>query len=587
MLRAVGGRAGSRRARVTLVVVASLAVGLAVLAGCGAIGEKYVTIEWSANYFEKYYTRWMDDFAKDHADENVRVAFRSAPSNGVQKVYTMLISHTLSDVVGVSVAASLLLSQPVLEPVMDDQIDRDDFVPLSLRLCSRADGTLVAWPTGADMRGFVYYNMDYIKQAGLVGAPVPEDFAGYREWASKTFEWQVGDATVVGMPPAAELDNARMLRRPIGMTRGFVWSCFSFVLAYMDPLPDADAKSDGSLDDYLGGPPSNRPFRFDTPEFAHGLAEYRDFFLPKKTAIADGDTSRMNGFTRGIYSGMEGGNWIYGEIPTIDLYVTKFPHAEGRPMRTWGGAGGNGVSVESRHKALAIEWARYISAADRQVDAYYGHGYLPARLSAWKRLSDDAGVDKEIRARFLTGYTGDNPDYVGVPLVKRQYHDRMDVTLFVPLSADRTILTVAPDASVLRAAEAPVAPSQGAAEEQPQPAAVENVDEFAAKYEGVARKVQQEVAALSAQEVTVIVQGTPPEMIPSRSFVTESPVPIYAPVLAGSCVYIPPSLLWDRIGGEVITRALQFVSREDNPMSPEDAAKWAQAEAQDIAQGRK
>ena len=63
-------------------------------------------------------------------------------------------------------------------------------------------------------------------------------------------------------------------------------------------------------------------------------------------------------------------------------------------------------------------------------------------------------------------------------------------------------------------------------------------------------------------------------------------MPVYAALL-DSGFYMPVDKRWDRLAGEVITRVCQFVTRVDDPMTPEDAAEWAQKEAEDILAGRK
>jgi len=563
---------------------------LTTLVGCGVLGEKFAVIEWYAPYFEKYFPRWMDDFAKIHAAEHARIAFRAMPSNTTQKVYTMMISHTLSDVTSIDeMTGFLLLGQPVLEPVAASDIDRDDFMPLSLRMACTPDGTLVGYPFGSDIRGFVYYNRDCFKEGHTSEKEVPETFAPYRQWAQKLSKWEVNGQVVYGTPPESDLAKASLLRRPFGIVRGMVGPAMSFMLAYMTPLPDADGTSDESLDDYIGGPPSMRPFRIDNPDFIRGVAEYRDLFLPRATAIADGDTSRMNGFTKGIYAGMEASNWIYGEVVGVDLQVTRFPHAEGRPLKVATGSSGVGVSRESKHKRLAIEWAKYITSTNCQVDGYYGHGYLPCRYSAWNALDADSKKDVELRAKYLGDLTGGHEGYVGLPQIVRRYHDVMDVVLYVPYGSDETITAARPESGAVPPAEeeAP-ATSEGVpnpAQPKP-PVAAEAASKLVERYEPVAKDLQRKIAAETGLTVSVIVRGTPEEMIPSRSYVIPSPIGVYIPLLKNG-VWSPYDNRWTRISTEVLTRLLQFCTRDENPMPPEEACKWGQKEAEDILAGRK
>ena len=62
---------------------------------------------------------------------------------------------------------------------------------------------------------------------------------------------------------------------------------------------------------------------------------------------------------------------------------------------------------------------------------------------------------------------------------------------------------------------------------------------------------------------------------------------VYEPLLADCGVWVPLDQTWLRLEGEVITRMLEKVTRASDPDTPEAAAKWAQAEAEDIAAGRK
>jgi len=533
--------------------VACGAVALISLVGCGGAGNPPTEIEWYASYYESYFPRWIEEFEKTHADQNVRVKFKAMVTGEPQKVYTMLISHSLCDVI---TASPILLENDAFEPLTPEQIDASDQIPIAVRLATDTKGRIIGFPNGSDIRGFVYYNNADLKEAGTTADAAPDTFDQYSTWASQMFKWDVGGKTVLGMPQAEDIPRARMLRRPIGMTRGFFFSSLSFLLAYVEPLPDANGVSDHSLDDYLGGPPSNRPFRFDTPEVIAGLREYQKFFLPRDRAVADGDTSRMGAFKNGIYSGMEGANWVYGEIFTIDLAVTKYPHAEGKKMRTWMNAAAIGVWRESKHKELATEFARFINNTDCQVDAYYGHGYLPSRLSAWRQLANDAKMDDAIRANYLAPFAGDKR-FVGAPQIKRKSHDALDVILYVPHPVDAELARI-PDA----------APADGDLGQ-------------------LAQSLQKEIAAFASRATTVTIQGTPSEMVPSRSFVIKSPIPVYEPLLADCGVWVPLDQTWLRLEGEVITRMLEKVTRASDPDTPEAAAKWAQAEAEDIAAGRK
>lgn len=563
-------RAGGR-AKTIAVSIAATATLLLALVGCGVIGEKYTYIEWYALYFENFYPRWFAEFEKAHADQNVKIKFRATVASMNQTTYTMLISHTLADVTGVM---PLTFENDCLEPVGPDDLDKDDFLPLAISMAHNSRGVLVGYPTSTEIRGFVYYNNDCLKEAGTTAAEAPETFDEYRAWASRMFEWDVNGRTVVGIPPDGQSAGARMLRRPIGMNRGYFWSSLCFILAYMDPIPDSDGKSDGSIDDYVGGPPSNRPFRFDSPEFIKGLDEYRKFFLPKGTAVADGDTGREEGFKNGIYAGMEGSNWIYGEVFTIDLQPTRYPHAPGRKMKTWMNASSYAVSKESKHKELAKEFVKFITGTDCQVDQYYGHGYMPARFSAWRRLEADAAQDIEIRKRFLLP-VHDSGGYVGLPQVTRRSHDSMDIILYVPFSMDMDVVRIEPTGALPIAASAETVP------------AAENISGLSARYYETARRLQADITAFTGQNVSVIVRGTPPDMLPYRSFVLDSPVSIYTGLLDDSGVYVPLESKWERLIAEVVTRALQFITRVEDPMTPEEAAKWAQKEAEDIVAGRK
>ena len=183
------------------IAVALAGLVLAALAGCGIIGERYVYLEWYTSYFEKYYVRWFDDFEKAHADEHVRISFKAMPSNAQQMVYTMLISHSLSDVITVGLStAPLLMDNNALEPVAPGDVDRSDFMPLSLKMASLPDGTLVGYPGGSEIRPFMYFNRDAFKEAGTSEADVPETFDEYNRWAAKLFKWEINGKPVLGLP---------------------------------------------------------------------------------------------------------------------------------------------------------------------------------------------------------------------------------------------------------------------------------------------------------------------------------------------------------------------------------------------------
>jgi ABC-type glycerol-3-phosphate transport system substrate-binding protein len=548
------------------LILASVALGL--LAGCGRIGGKYTYIEWYSSYFEKYYPRWFEEFERAHADRNVRIRFRAVVGNFEQVIYTMLISHTLCDCIAVGPSsAALLLENAALEPLTDEDVDHDDFPALSIKLGSQDDGEMVSYPLMLNMRPFLYFNREAFRQGDTSEKEIPDTFAEYRRWAPSLFKWELDGKIVYGPLSDEDAERARMLRRPIGMIRGFAWSAIPLCASYMEPLPDENGRSDLSVDDFFGGPPSGRPFRFDTPEFIRGLEEYRDFYLPKETAVADGDTGRVRGFQEGIYAGAEGSNWIYGEVLKIDMQITKLPRAQGRPRRVWMTSSGVGVSRESANKELAKEFARFITRPESQIDAYYGHGYLPASLTAWRRLGENDRVDEEIYTRFLDTPRVGRCGYVGVPRVKRRYHDVMDIYLHAPHTKDVVIMT------------ASAAPGEEAAFS-------EDVPELAGAHRSLAGELAVEVAEFAGVSVNVIVRGTPEDMIDMRSFRTASPVPVYAELLE-SGIYVPLSKEWARLQGEVIRRVCQFVSRAEEPMAPADAAAWAQKEAEDILAGRK
>jgi ABC-type glycerol-3-phosphate transport system substrate-binding protein len=572
------------RVRAILCSIAVAALSLCTLAGCGLIGQSYINIEWYSDYFEKYYVRWFDDFQKQHADQHVRIQFRAMPSSAKEKVYTMLISHTLSDIIGVgSETAPLLFRQDALEPVAKADLDTSDFMPISIKLASRADGTLVSYPTGSGLRPFLYYTRKSLDEGKTNEDLAPETFDEYIPWASKMLRWDVNGKEVFGPLSESEAANARMTRRPIVMIRGYVRSSIPFIVAYIDPLPDADGKSDNSIDDFVGGPPSNRPFRFTHPDFIKGLREYQRWFKPRVTAIADSDANGEVAWQHDVYGAFEGANWVYGEVLGLNYVATRFPHAPGKISRLYTEAGSVGVSRESKHKAIAIEFAKFLASSEAQIDAYYGHGYLPCRFSAWKRLLDDAEVDKSIREKFLTEYGDGHGDFLGVPEVKRRYRDAMDVSLFVPLPLDQTIVKATSGTTLVpqEEEEAPQTTPEG------QPKRVVDTRELEAKLKPVAENLAAKISAFSGQTVSVIVRGTPPEMVGSRSFVMKSPIPVYMPLLKDSGVWVPQEVVWLRLQTEVISRMLEFLERENDPMTPEQAAAWAQKEAEDIVAGRK
>ena len=568
------GKPGMTKARVLLPLgVCLTAVVLLVLAGCGLVGEDWKIIEWYSVYFEKYYPAWMEEFERAHADENVRIRFRAMVGGTDQMVYTMLISHTLPDCIGIGPQTSaLLLENPVLEPVGPDEIDISDYPKLSIRLASQTDGTLVGYPQQLNMRPFVYFDRADFREAGTSFEDVPDTFEEYKRWAAGLFKWKIGDEIIVGPPPEGRMDKAVMLRRPVGMIRGFAWSAIPLTTCYMDPMPDENGESDWSVDDFYGGPPSGRPFRFDTDEFKRGLEEYKNLYLPKGTAVADGDTDRVQGFRDGIYAGAEGSNWIYGEVLTMDMQITKLPRPEGRERRVWMYSSAIGVSKESKHKALAKEFALLITRPASQLDAYYGHGYLPTSLKAWEMLGDDDAEDREIRRTLLETQEIKSGPYVGVPGVKRETHDKMDIYLYVPYTTDVSILIASRPAG------------EGAAAAKV--SVVEGVPELAAPHRDLAVELAEKVGDLTGIDVRVIVQGTPEEMVEARSFVIDSPVPVYAELLDHG-IYVPVGKVWNRLQNEVISRMCQFVTRAQQPMSVDEAAAWAQEEAEDIVAGRK
>lgn len=553
-----------------LCVIAATAAFLLVAAGCGRIGQRYTYIEWYTYYFEKYYPPWFEDFQKAHADKHVRIRFRSMPISASETVYTMLISDTLSDCIVIgSGTDSLLLENKALEPIDLTPEQRADIHPVALMSVTDGDGVLRGLPSGLGMRPFIYFNRQCLDEAGVSADDAPVTFDEYHKWAAHLLKWDVDGKEVFGLPAEEDLPRARMLRRPIAVIRGYDRSAFPILISRMDPLPDENGTSDHSIDDYFGGPPSGRPFRFDTPEFIEGLREYARFFLPEKTAVADGVSERMPGFLGGIYAGMEGANWIYGEVFTVDIVPSRLPSAPGRPGRVFMNSGGTGVSQRSKHKELAIEFARFITRAEAQLDGYYGHGYLPSSFRAWKMIADNDATDERIRREILDSPEVRSHDFVATPQVKRRSHREIDVFLYTAHHEDAALLTA--DCAPGRPEEVNIA-----AATDPQ------ADEHRELSAGIARQV----AALTGQAVRVVMQGTPSEMIPARSYVLESPIPIYMEYLDRG-FYVPVSRVWDRLRSEVIVRACQFVTRPDDPETPEEAARWAQKEAEDILRGRK
>gem|GEM_PF-3460888 len=569
-------------ARISLAAIIAVCAALLVLTGCGGLGEKYITIEWSTSYFEKYYVRWFDDFEKLHADEHVRIKFRAMPSDAAQGVYTMMISHTLSDVVALFTGtSSLLLENNAVLPVPDGLIDESDYMPVAVSWPRYRDGTLAAVPGGAGIRPFIYFDSADLKEAGVSIKDVPDDYEGYREWATKLFKREVDGKVVVGPLPPDQAARARVLRRPLGITRGHLPSFYPFMTAYFDPMPDADGKSDNSLDDYIGGPgeTGSRPFRLDTPEFAQGLAEWAKFFVPANEAVADGYTERLLGLQNDVYAGCEAGNWIFGEVYTINMLVTPLPHPKGRVAHLYCGPGAEGVSRDSKHPELAFEFAKYITDTNQQVDGYYGHGYTVGRLSAWKQLDEDNTEDIVIRKTLLGDYSEGHGDYVGQPQINRTSHDTIDVVLFVALSSNIPIVKA-------RSWEEGVQAGPSAEEGQPEAPPGGDVASLARSHQTQAKALADRVASITGERVTVIVQGTPPELSALRSNIRESPIPVYLPLLPHG-VFQPNMKIWDRITGEVLARAIQKVSSADNPETPEAVAKWCQQEAQDIVAGKK
>jgi len=566
-------RARHVHAGIALAAVIAVGIILVVLTGCGLLGEKVTFIEWYASYYETYYARWFEDFEKEHADQNVRIKFRAIASNEAQSVYTMMISHSLTDCISInSVTGALLLENPALEVLAESEVDFQDMPPIAICKARRFDGRLVGYPFTLTMRPFIYFNNDALREGDALNDTIPEFYDEYRQWAAKLAKWNVDGRQVVGRLDAQTLARATRVRRPFAMMRGFIWSATPILLSYMMPLPDEDNVSDQSLDDFLGGPPSMRPFRFDTPEFIRGLAEYQKFYSPRDTAIVDGDMTRLPAFKKGIYAGVEGSNWIYGEVFTVDIVATRMPHAPGFPARVYMDSSSIGISAESKNKELAKEFARFITSPESQLDGFYGHGYLPSSFKAWDRLEADVEIDREIRRRYLDKDELRTAPWVAMPQLKHRNRDTLEMILYVPHTKDAPVLTARLDGRI------PGGQSQVACEE--------HISELAAPCKETAVNLARDVAAFTGLNVIVNVRATPEEMIPSRSWVTQSPVSVYRGLLNDG-FYIPVSRKWDRIAGEVITRVCQFVTRVDDPMTPEEGAKWAQKEAEDILAGRK
>ncbi len=571
------GGLGKMTTRITwrspLAAVAAACVVLLSLAGCGVIGSKYTYIEWYAHYFEPYYTRWFSEFEAEHADQNVRIRFRSIANNAGEITYTMMISQTMCDVISVSSGTDvLLLENPVLEPLDETYLDSDDLPPQSVNMARQFDGEIVGFPHTINMRPFIYYNKAILEEAGTTAGEAPETFDEYRQWAAKLFKWKVDGREILGPLTGEAAAEARIIRRPFAMMRGFIWAATPILISRMDPLPDENGVSDRSLDDYLGGPPSGRPFRFDSPEFIEGMHEYQKFYLPRKSAVADGDVTRVPAFKSGVYAGCEGSNWIYEEASTVQMAATRMPHPPGREAMVWFYSSSIGVSKDSKNKQLALEFAKFITTADTQADAYYGHGYLPVRYSAWDRLEADAAADTHLRETLLAAPEFGRDPYVGQPRIKRRNHDEMDIYLWVPRPRDGTLL------EAICRIDADGTPGEVEVVGQGDFVAAGVAD----RAEGLAR----DACLASGQNVRVIVQGKPEEMIPYRSWTNESPLAVYRSLLDKG-FYIPVNRLWYRLTNEVIRRACQFVTRVDDPMTPEEAAAWAQTEAEDIMSGRK
>jgi hypothetical protein len=285
---------------------------------------------------------------------------------------------------------------------------------------------------------------------------------------------------------------------------------------------------------------------------------------------------RLLGLQNDTYAGCEAGNWIFGEVYTINMLVSPLPHPTGRPQHLYCGPGAEGVSRESKNKKLAFEFAKYINDTNQQIDGYYGHGYTVGRLSSWKRLDEDDKEDQEIRRLFLEPFTEGHGSYICQPQINRTSHDGMDVVVFVALGENVAIVK----AHSWQAKEA---------EEEAQPesgTAAVDVEAIAKNYAATAKELADKVAKMSGERVTVIVQGTPKELAALRSNIRKSPIPAYLPLLEGG-VFQPNMKIWDRIMGEVVAFAIQKVSKADGPESPEAVAKWCQEEAQDIVDGRK
>jgi hypothetical protein len=496
----------------------------------------------------------------------------------------MLISNTLCDVIEIgSDTAPILLENEALVPVPPGTFDEADHMPLTLSMSRYLDGRLAGIPHDSGLRPFIYFDSADMREAGTTPAEAPEGYAAYRQWASKFFKWEVDGKTVLGALPEADLARASLKRRPLGITRGHVLSACPFMLAYIDPRPDADGKSDGSLDDFVGGPPSSETFRFDTPEFARGLAEWRDFYYPKQTAICDGDSERLNALQSDVYAGCEAGNWIYGEVFTVDMLVTALPHADGKPLRLSVTTSTFGVTKAAKNRDLAFAWAKYACAPNQQVDAYYGHGYLPSSYTAWKTLDADDKEDGRIREALLDPYREGNDQFIGEPQIRRTSHDSMRVSVFIPFGKDLPIVS-ANSWEEQAVIEAP--PVEEGADAAEQAAAQQTLLALGSRYCGVMKALADEVAAMTGERVTVVLRGTPPEMVAIRSTIPTSPVPVYLPLLETGA-YPPNMTIWNRISTEVITRAIQFVSSDTDPMTPEEAAKWCQEEATAIFQGKK
>jgi len=270
-------------------------------------------------------------------------------------------------------------------------------------------------------------------------------------------------------------------------------------------------------------------------------------------------------------------------------------------------AGGLGVSIDSDHRELAMEFAGYVSRKEQQLDGYYGHGYLPCRYSAWEAITEDDAENEEIRDRLLQPFRGANSDdFVGEPGIVRTYHDRMEIRLYVPWASDRELARVTsegkaavpapgeqaaevePGAAGRAAAADEAIPEEEGAPAKPPAGRADEAPDIAERHVEKMEELRAAVAGMTDQEVEVVLQGTPQEMLPIRSTVPASPAGLYRRLL-NSGVYMPVNATWLRIEDDVLARIIQFVttSQEADRMTPEEAAEWAQAEAEAIVAGKK